>query len=212
MKRLDELYDNFVRRINLIFKETIDPFLGGGSVYGPTEIELINTEFCYTFIHSALEGYVESICDIYYRVMKDLFDKNKILNNCMASLLLLYDEKNIEKYESNDDFIRDAIEKRFTMLNRNISRNHGVSKKYLITMLPYVGLNLPEDRLINSIEAIAITRGDFAHNFKVKIIKTSEDAFDACNDVLDFAKILYDDAYRGYNLYKKLSVQGKINS
>lgn len=205
MKRLEDLHNDFIKRLNLIYCETIEPFLKEDNIYGPTERELINVEFCYTFIHSALEGYVESICDLHYRIMKNFFDKNNIINNCMSSILLLYDGKIQENYQYNSDFIKDAIEISFTKLKHKLSNNHGVSKKYLIEMLPYVGLDIPNDRLVNAIDAIAQTRGEFAHNLKVKIQKTAGDAFLACEDALVFAEMLYKNARQEYDLYKKIT-------
>lgn len=218
MAELYQLYLGFVYRVDLICNTTVYNYVGD-DVHSPSDEEFISTEYCYTFVHSALEDFVESISTKFCDLMIPLFLKTKIPNSCVLSLALLDSvdlsktEKNeIEAGKKNDNydthfvFIEEKIKLCRKKLGRIISNNNGVSRKYIVNILPYVGIDMPNPLLVDRVDQIAAKRGYFAHKFKegIKNATTANEAFDACVSALSFATELYKNAKNQYEDYLRI--------
>lgn len=208
MKDVDVLYSDFIIRINTLYNNTIIDYIGDNMFY-PADEEAINAEFCCAFVHSALEEFVESICILYLTAMKDMFEQTKIPNISVLSVMMLLSEdwpktkdgKQIE-YEDSFLFVKKCVDKCKEKLHAKLYNNHGVSKEYLLKMLPYVGIDMPDISIVANIDKIASKRGAFAHTFRRVSQKiTADEAFEICCDALEFAEVLYKNVKREYNKY-----------
>ena len=100
--------------------------------------------------------------------------------------------EDIDKIDLLYDYILEKLKDIKSSFSKEIAtNNHGVSLKYLKRMFIPIGIDIPNNsRLISSLDQLAKYRGDFAHKFSSKKIKTIPSPLDLVSYVSDITEMM----------------------
>lgn len=104
---------------------------------------------------------------IYYSNQSDVFkahkskieEVNKLLSKGVD--LSAQDIKNLT--HSTNTYAKDLIKKSLIFFNDHIDNNHGASLKYILKLLIPVGIDIPSDIALNSLQNLSKSRGEYVH-------------------------------------------------
>ncbi|CAN5680618.1 hypothetical protein BH11BAC3_BH11BAC3_10340 [soil metagenome] len=68
-----------------------------------------------------------------------------------------------ELTKKTDTYAREVLKETVKFFDHYINENHGASLKYMLKLLIPVGIDIPEDLLLNSLQKLAEYRGTYAH-------------------------------------------------
>jgi len=116
-------------------------------------------------------------------------------NDTLVTLVSYYGLKlKVDLDESNEeikifDYLRDVFDEVKKMFSKDVYENHGISLKYLRSLLIPVAIDIKNDvNLLNSLRKLASERGEYAHNRLIKNILSPEDAKNYVVDCLDLCE------------------------
>lgn len=194
MPTVENLLNTLSESISVYRERFIAPHTPADPEVGPEVYELDVKAFC-LLTHAAFEQYFEELC---LHMMKSAVDKwisFRGATECLLMLLTRYGMK--YKLPSKDegpeirifDHVRTMAENVKQLYSRDIHENHGVSPKYLRSMLVPVGLDFnPDANTINSLCKLAEERGQYAHRGFVRRSLAPEDVANYVDDCLRFAE------------------------
>lgn len=121
--------------------------------------------------HAAFEEFIEGVCICILKEIYDNFVKNQRISfstMCLLHFMTNTSELNDTTWLNNQmlfDYFKNNIQKIKSDLSTFIIKNnHGINLKYLKKLLIPLGLNIPQDVILqNSLSQLANCRGGFAH-------------------------------------------------
>lgn len=184
-------------QLELYLLEVEDKYLKShlGTTETPKEYMFDVKSYC-ILCHAAFEEFIENLC---LALLKEVYDnfKNQ-LRISYSTLCLLHfnsfgEEINEENWKDDQklyDYLidkLDKIKKEYSIYIRE--KNHGIGLKYLKKMLIPVGIDIPQDAVLqNSLTQLAQFRGGYAHTSNR--VATTLSPEDAMNFVYDVYKMM----------------------
>lgn len=194
MNDFEKLYDDLKKHIALLEKTFIYPFIPAEPSTMPDKYEHHVKAYC-ILCHAAFEEYFETIA---LRVMTKSIDcwlHDRKYNDTLVTLVSYYGLKlKVNLDESNEeikifDYLRDVFDEVKKMFSKDVYENHGISLKYLRSLLIPVAIDIKNDvNLLNSLRKLAGERGEYAHKRLIKNILSPEDAKNYVGDCLELCK------------------------
>lgn len=147
--------------------------------------------------HAAFEEFIESVCICILKEIYDNFVNNQRISfstMCLLHFMTNTSELNDTTWPNNQmlfDYFKNNIQKIKSDLSTFIIKNnHGINLKYLKKLLLPLGLNIPQDVILqNSLSQLANCRGGFAHTSNRSSKRLSpEDAKKYVDDVFAMMK------------------------
>ena len=87
------------------------------------------------------------------------------------------------------DYLRPIFDEVKRKFSTDVHNNHGISLKYLRSLLIPVAIDIKEDiRLKNSLQKLASERGEYAHKRLIRHVLAPEDARNYVNDCLELCE------------------------
>ena len=202
-------YSNLNNYLRRLYDKFIEPHRD--KFEGPEEYDLDLKSYC-TLTHAAFEEFIENICTYLATEMIDNMNTTGRISWCTLCFFsfqidkLSLNEKDFVPSGKTDDVLfqklRTKANEGYKHFLDEIKNNHGINIKYLLHLLPAVGLNLPDNSLkVNSLKKLADSRGEYAHHYSIadvtKIISL-DDAKGYVDDVKEIVEELYNKALGMY--------------
>lgn len=143
--------------------------------------------------HAAFEEFAENMSlKVLDEITKNFANTKQISVGLIMLLHIKGSPEDIDKIDLLYDYILEKLKDIKSSFSKEIAtNNHGVSLKYLKRMFIPIGIDIPNDsRLISSLDQLAKYRGDFAHKFSSKKIKTIPSPLDLVSYVSDITEMM----------------------
>ena len=205
-------YTNLDKYLRQIYNKYIKP-------HKDNEVEDVHEDYildlkCYcTLAHAAFEEFIENICKYLIEEMIDNLKTNGRISWCTLCFFCFYVDKlaikeadlQTMRLPHNNILFKKLLTKACEAYNsylQDINNNHGINIKYLLHLLPSVGLDIPNDTIkINSLSKLTESRGVFAHHYSISRltrIASLDDVKNYVDDVKDIVSELYEKALNMY--------------
>ena len=143
--------------------------------------------------HAAFEEFAENMSlKVLDEITKNFANTKQISVGLIMLLHIKGSPEDIDKIDLLYDYILEKLKDIKSSFSKEIAtNNHGVSLKYLKRMFIPIGIDIPNNsRLISSLDQLAKYRGDFAHKFSSKKIKTIPSPLDLVSYVSDITEMM----------------------
>lgn len=143
--------------------------------------------------HAAFEEFAENMSlKVLDEITKNFANNKQISVGLIMLLHIKGSPEDIDKIDLLYDYILEKLKDIKSSFSKEIAtNNHGVSLKYLKRMFIPIGIDIPNNsRLISSLDQLAKYRGDFAHKFSSKKIKTIPSPLDLVSYVSDITEMM----------------------
>lgn len=143
--------------------------------------------------HAAFEEFAENMSlKVLDEITKNFSNTKQISVGLIMLLHIKGSPEDIDKIDLLYDYILEKLKDIKSSFSKEIAtNNHGVSLKYLKRMFIPIGIDIPNNsRLISSLDQLAKYRGDFAHKFSSKKIKTIPSPLDLVSYVSDITEMM----------------------
>lgn len=143
--------------------------------------------------HAAFEEFAENMSlKVLDEITKNFANTKQISVGLIMLLHIKGSPEDIDKIDLLYDYILEKLKDIKSSFSKEIATsNHGVSLKYLKRMFIPIGIDIPNNsRLISSLDQLAKYRGDFAHKFSSKKIKTIPSPLDLVSYVSDITEMM----------------------
>ena len=143
--------------------------------------------------HAAFEEFAENMSlKVLDEITKNFANTKQISVGLIMLLHIKGSPEDIDKIDLLYDYILEKLKDIKSSFSKEIAtNNHGVSLKYLKRMFIPIGIDIPNNsRLISSLDQLAKYRGDFAHKFSSKKIKTIPSPLDLVSYVSEITEMM----------------------
>ncbi|HEY0722566.1 MAG TPA: HEPN domain-containing protein [Pyrinomonadaceae bacterium] len=190
MANLNALYGDLNSNVQELAAKFVDKFIPADPAASPSIYELDVRAYC-VLSHAAFEDFIEAVVLAVCGHAVDQWITARKTTDVVLALLcwngakLTIDDDENSPETKPFDYLRPLVENAKAAFSREVHMNHGVSVRYLRSLLIPVNIEVPQDaNLLNSLGKLAEGRGTYAHKGRVKSVLVPEDAKRYVEDVL----------------------------